>query len=102
MELNIKQKKVYSKIQKFCKLSYNRNKILILGPSGSGKTTVITQALFDLPSIDIDRICFTAFTNKATNVLFNTIFKNNSNLFKKKNINPICVTIHNLLKLECR
>ena len=100
MELNTKQKKVYSKIQKFCNLSYNRNKLLILGPSGSGKTTVITQALFDLPSIDIERICFTAFTNKATNVLYNIISKNNSKILRENKIKLKCTTIHNLLKLE--
>ena len=84
MELNVKQKKIYDKIQKFCNPDYIKNKLLILGPSGSGKTTVVTRALFDLFENNIERVCFTSFTNKATNVFFNTIFKNNSNLFKKK------------------
>ena len=66
---------------------------ILMGPAGSGKTTVIAHAIHGagLPNINI---AFCAFTNKATQVLKNSINK------LSLNINASFYTIHRLLQLE--
>lgn len=96
MELNQQQQKIYNKIQKFC--INDKKKMLVVGPSGSGKTTVITNALADFLDTQSNyKICFCAFTNKATKVLKDMIVRR---LSKDNIANMEFSTIHSLLKLE--
>jgi hypothetical protein len=67
------------------------NRLLLLGPGGSGKTTVIVNAFNEYPNL---KIAFCAFTNKATQVLYNI-----SNKFNIK-FQADFLTIHKLLMLE--
>jgi len=69
----------------------NQTNLLLLGPGGSGKTTVIVNAFNDKPEM---KIAFCAFTNKATQVLYNI-----SNKFNIK-FHADFLTIHKLLMLE--
>lgn len=70
--------------------SLKRNICLLTGPAGSGKTTTIINAFNESGY----KIIFTAFTNKAAQVL-----KNASVKFDVK-FNAEFMTIHKLLKLE--
>ena len=85
------------KIKKFLTINDSKEGIesnfILMGPAGSGKTTVIAHAIHGagLPNINI---AFCAFTNKATQVLKNSINK------LSLNINASFYTIHRLLQLE--
>ena len=75
---------------------------ILMGPAGSGKTTVIAHAIYNSINTSADtvntsnsiNIAFCAFTNKATQVLKNSIIK------LALGINSSFYTIHRLLQLE--
>ena len=90
MNLNEGQIKSIEIIKKFMD-SENDDKLLLLGPGGSGKTTVIVNAFNDMPEV---KLAFCAFTNKATQVLYNI-----SNKFSLK-FKADFLTIHKFLMLE--
>jgi len=85
--------------------SLNYNNFLLMGPAGSGKTTVIVNAfnpwdVADKPILPATiakkkRVIFSAFTNKATNVL-----RKAYNKYQIDYLSCEFMTIHNLLKLE--
>ena len=85
MNLNKQQKFAKETILNFIKEA-NLN-ILLLGSAGTGKTTIISE-IFNTPGL-LEKTCFCAFTNKATNVLKNKL-PDNAN---------VC-TIHLFLNLE--
>lgn len=87
--LNAAQTKAILSIKKYIE-SQTRHRFLLLGPAGSGKTTVIVNA-FNGANL---KICFCAFTNKATQVL--------KNIAKKFHLDfqSDFMTIHKLLGLE--
>jgi DNA polymerase III delta prime subunit len=91
ISLNEAQNKALTNIKKYL-ANPNKHNFLLLGPAGSGKTTVIVNAFNDSNL----KICFCAFTNKATQVL--------KNIAKKFSINfqADFMTIHKLLGLEIK
>ena len=89
MNLNEGQLKSVDIIKKF--INSDSDKLLLLGPGGSGKTTVIVNAFNDMPEM---KLAFCAFTNKATQVLYNI-----SNKFNLK-FEAEFLTIHKFLMLE--
>ncbi len=100
-QFNEQQLKICNKISKINK--WKNNKLLILGGSGSGKTTVVTKSLSDTSMKPFDlKVCFCAFTNKATKVMKNMVSQHIRS-FAGDNTNPFSPdfqTIHSLLKLE--
>lgn len=91
LTLNPAQTKALLSIKKYIE-SQNRHRFLLLGPAGSGKTTVIVNA-FNGSNL---KICFCAFTNKATQVL-----KKIADKFHL-DFQADFMTIHKLLGLEIK
>lgn len=91
LTLNPAQTKALASIKKYT-TSESKHRFLLLGPAGSGKTTVIVNA-FNGSNL---KICFCAFTNKATQVL--------KNIAKKFQLDfqADFMTIHKLLGLEVK
>lgn len=91
LTLNTAQNKALNSIKKYIE-STSKHMFLLLGPAGSGKTTVIVNA-FNGANL---KICFCAFTNKATQVL-----KSIAQKFQL-NFQSDFMTIHKLLGLEIK
>jgi hypothetical protein len=91
LNLNEKQTKAIINIKKYIEHPL-KDDFLLLGPAGAGKTTVIVNA-FNGSNL---KLCFCAFTNKATQVL-KTIANKFSIDFQSD-----FMTIHKLLGLEIK